>query len=134
MTAKFRKPHTQFVIDEGARQKLLDLDTTPVRELLAILFSAMPSLDELKFWAARHPDRWAQSFMNISRCAGLITKEPTPPQGGVTVNLHLMSDSQVLALMAQQQEQLAKLGLQLPHLQAERIETIIEQQEVVNAK
>lgn len=138
MTAKFRKPHQQFVINEDGRQKLLDLDTTPIRELLAIMLSAMPSLDELKYWAARHPDRWAQSFMNISRCAGIITKEPTPPQGNITVvNLHMKSDSEVHAMMAETAKQLKALGVRLPeleHVEAERLPVTIDQKEAVNAE
>lgn len=134
MTAKFRKPHTQFVINEDTKQKLIDLDTAPFRDLLAIMLSAMPTLDEFKYWAARHPDRWSQSIMNISRCAGLITKEPTPPQGGVTVNLHLMSDSQVHALMYQSAEELVKLGIKLPVMEAERVVAQIEQRQPINAK
>lgn len=133
MTAKFRKPHTQFVINQDTQQKLIDLDTAPFRDLLAIMLSAMPTGEVLAYWAARHPDRWAQSVMNISRCAGLITKEPTPPQGGVTVNLHLMSDSQVHALIHQQAEQLLQLGIKLPVIEAERVVAHIEQG-VANAK
>ncbi len=133
MTAKFRKPHAQFVINEGAKQKLMDLDTAPIRDLLALFFSAQPDMDAVKHWAARNPDKWAKSFQSLAQAAGLHYQPPTPPQGNVTVNLHLMSDSQVMALMAQQQQELAKMGLSLPHLQAERIETVI-QPEKVNAQ
>lgn len=133
MTAKFRKPHQQFVINEGARQKLVDLDTAPIRELLALFFSAQPDMDAVKHWAARNPDKWARSFQSLAQAAGLHYQPPTPPQNNVTVNLHLMSDSQVHALLAEQQQQLKSLGIQLPFLEAERVETVIDQKEAVNA-
>lgn len=134
MTAKFRKPHQQFVINEGAKQKLLDLDTAPFRELLALLYSAMPSLDELKYWAARNPDKWARSLQSISQAAGMHYQAPTPQQGSLTVNFHLMPDSQIHAMMADTAKQLKAAGLTLPFLEAERVETVIEQKEAVNVQ
>jgi hypothetical protein len=134
MTARFSPPHQKFQVNEGTRVKLLDLDQEPFRELLALMLSAYPDLETLKHWAARNPDRMAQSIMNISRCAGLITKEPTPSINIFnTVNLNGKSDSEILSMLAQQQQQLVDAGIQIPHLPAIRLDTILEQAEVVNA-
>lgn len=138
MTARFAPPHQKFQLNEGTRVKLLDLDQEPFRELLAIMLSAFPDLDTLKHWAARNPDRMAQSIMNISRCAGLITKEPTPSVNVLNViNLNGKSDSEIHAMMASMQKQLLEAGVKLPamleQIPAERLETVINQ-EAVNAE
>jgi hypothetical protein len=124
--AKWSEPKAKFLVHEGTRQQLLELDTAPFRELLALMLSAFPDMDALKHWAARHPDRMAQSIMNIARCAGIFGKEAPAPIN-IVQNFHGMSDSQFNALLMQQYQELSARGL-LPSLPAERLDTILEQQ------
>jgi hypothetical protein len=120
MTARFSKPHAKFEVNTDVTQKLVDLETAPFRELLGLLFSAMPDLQTLKHWSARNPDKLATMIRNIGAAAGMHHVTPVAPVGALTVNLNLMSDSQIQGLIQTKLSELQQAGvvLQLPELQA----------------
>jgi hypothetical protein len=122
MTNRFRAPKPKGEIKPIVQQQILELDTAPLRDLLAMYLSAAPDLDTLKHWAASAPDKYAQSIMNICRCAGLIGKEA--PTVNVTMNFNAMSDSAIREEAARMQRELIAKGL-LPHLEAHTIEDAV---------
>ena len=135
MTAKFSKPHPKFEINTDVQKRLVDLEPAPYRELLGILFSAMPDLQTIKHWGARNPDKLVLMIRNLSAAGGQHYIQPQAPAGNVTYNFNLMSDSQIQALLGQKMQELKDAGvvLQLPELQAERLPVEITQ-EAVNAE
>jgi hypothetical protein len=136
MTAKFSKPHAKFEINTDVTQKLVDLETAPFRELLGLLFSAMPDLQTLKHWSARNPDKLATMIRNIGAAAGMHYVQPVAPGNNVTLNLHLRSDSEIMSMIGESMRALQQAGvtLQLPEIQAERLPFELIQEEAVNAK
>ncbi len=136
MTARFSKPHAKFEVNTDVTQKLVDLETAPFRELLGLLFSAMPDLQTLKHWGARNPDKLATMIRNIGAAAGMHHVQPVAPVGALTLNLNLMSDSQIQALIQQNLQALQQAGVtlqQLPHIEGDRLPFPVIQ-EAVNAE
>lgn len=123
MTARFSKPHPKFEINTDVQKRLVDLETAPYRELLGLLFSAMPDLQTLKHWGARNPDKLALMIRNIGAAGGGHYIPPAAPAGNVTYNFNLMSDSQIQALLGQKLQELQQAGvvLQIPEIPAERM-------------
>jgi hypothetical protein len=137
MTAKFSKPHAKFEINTDVTQKLVDLQTAPFRELLGLLFSAMPDLQTLKHWSARNPDKLATMIRNIGAAAGMHYVQPVAPGNNVTLNLHLRSDSEIMSMIGESMRALQQAGVvlqQLPEIPAERLPFELIQEEAVNAK
>jgi hypothetical protein len=134
MTARFSKPHAKFEVNTDVTQKLVDLETAPFRELLGLLFSAFPDGDTLKHFGARYPDKLALMIRNIGAAAGMHQVAPVAPVGALTVNLNLMSDSQIQALIMTKMGELQQAGvtLQLPEIPGERMP--FEIQETANAE
>jgi hypothetical protein len=50
------------------------LSRKPFVDVLSNIIAAKPSLDELRVWAKKTPDRWAQSAAIFARCAGYTEK------------------------------------------------------------
>lgn len=127
MTARFAKPHAKFEINTDVTQRLVDLETAPFRELLGLLYSAMPDLQTLKHWGARNPDKLATMIRNIGATAGMHYVPPVAPVGSLTVNYNLMSDSQIQGLIQEQMQKLSAAGvvLHLPQIQPEHLPPMV---------
>lgn len=59
---------------EGVRELLQNYDRGPFRDVLAELLDAMPSPEQLKKFAALHPDRYFTSLSGIAKLAGFSEK------------------------------------------------------------
>lgn len=102
VTREMREMATRTVL-----KQIGNYDRGPFRTILAELIGAAPTADEVKAFAAKSPDKWAQA---VTMFAGLAGFE----KGMVSLNFFnvgAMSDVALLAELAAGDEALAKLGL-----------------------
>jgi hypothetical protein len=86
------------------RRDLAMQSREPFKEALARLLEAMPSVEEIKAFAAKTPDRWAQAVAIVSRPAGVTEKHELTfnnPTLALAYALLEMSDSEVEARRVQ---------------------------------
>lgn len=75
------------------------LSRAPFVECLNDLLSAQPTLESLKAFADRSPDRWSQAVAIMARLAGYHDKLEIT--GNLTVDVRRMSDSQLVAALCE---------------------------------
>ena len=91
----------------AVERELGAFDRRPFREVLAELIQAKPTVEQIKAFAVRYPDKWAQA---VTMFAGLAGYE----KGMVTLNVYnvaQLSDVALLQEIAKGEEGMAKLGL-----------------------
>lgn len=74
-------------------KQLRRYDRSPFIDLLASWMECGPSADDIKMFAAKYPDRWAQSMRGLAAMAGYA--ERVEVDHNITVNIGRMSDSQL---------------------------------------
>ena len=101
MSVTERKRLVRFASREMLRTAIVGKDTGPFEEALERVLEAFPSLERLRIFADKHPDRYGNLLQVISRLAGFHERKET-------VNTHLYgfadkSDAELLAELNEMQ-------------------------------
>ena len=83
-----------------------NLSREPFRDLLRRLLAAEPSVEAVREYALRHPDRWGQLVTMVAKLSGY--HERLEVESSHSVALRQLSDSQ---LMGRLQDGLEQLGV-----------------------
>ena len=88
-------------------QHIAALHREPFREALARIMQAEPSVEDMKAFAMKHPDRWGQLVAIMARAGGYTDKLIT--ETNFYIQIAQMSDAELEARRAEIACQLNKL-------------------------
>jgi hypothetical protein len=89
---------------EQISAELENLSRGPFRRVLGKLLENGPSDEAIASQAERNPDRWAQTVALIARLGGY--NEKLEVEGSLSLKVQQLSDSELVALLAEYQGQL----------------------------
>ncbi len=84
----------------------------PFTDVLAALIGALPDPKAMQFFANRYPNKWAQAVAIFAKLAGYHDKMEV--KGIIAVNVSMMSDSQLLEKLSENERQMAEISVEKP--------------------
>ena len=109
---------------EALRDHLRRTSPSPFIDALVVVMAARPSEEAIVKWAEQHPDRWGKLAKTLSGPVGYRDEVAVEHR---IIDMHRMSDSQLLAYVQEQRK-----ALPLPVIEAEAAEVVEPQWAAAN--